>query len=96
MVEDTTLLQSTPFGHFQTALDFVRESVANSGDDGVDMAPKWTALQFLDFMVRLNHVFLQDAATIMVLHPDRAVHPIFRLQCFHTEAFEVSDDGGVC
>ena len=95
-VEDTRLLEATPFGHFQTALTYVRQSVANSSDDGGNMSPKWTALQFLDFMVRLNHVFLQDAAAIMVLHPDRAVHPIFRLPCFHMEAFEVSDDGGVC
>ena len=87
IVEDSALLESTPFAPFLEAYEFIREQVAASAE-GAD-SPKWTALQFLEFMVQLNHVFLQDAAAILVLHPDRAVHPIFRLRCFHNEAFKV-------
>ena len=47
-----------------------------------------TALYLMQFFMRLNEVFLQDAAAMMVLHADRAEHPLFgSLQVFATEEF---------
>ena len=38
--------------------------------------------------MRLNEVFLQDAAAMMVLHPERANHPLFdTLPVFATVEF---------
>ena len=90
-VEDTALLEATPFAPFIDAYAFVKEQVANAPEAGE--VPRWTALQFLEFMVQLNHIFLQDAAAILVLHPERAVHPIFKLECFHIPEFQVSECG---
>jgi hypothetical protein len=40
--------------------------------------------------VELNKTFLQDAATMMLQHPERIVNPLFRLEVFQTDEFEVS------
>ncbi|CAB9528452.1 Transcriptional activator of glycolytic enzymes [Seminavis robusta] len=38
---------------------------------------------FLKFLMDLNEVFLQDAAAMLILHPERKDHPIFTdLDCF--------------
>lgn len=50
---------------------------------------KTTALGFLKFMCELNDVLLQDAAAIMVLHPERADHSLFRdMEVFRSPEFE--------
>lgn len=49
-----------------------------------------TAIKFLSFLCYLNDVWLQDAAAMMVLHPDREAHPMFQdLTVFGTVEFEV-------
>jgi hypothetical protein len=40
-------------------------------------------------MCGLNETPLQDAAAMLILHPERSSHPLFRLACFGTTAFEV-------
>jgi hypothetical protein len=52
--------------------------------------PKFTAYNVLKFLADLNKVFLQDAATIMTKHPERACNPLFRLEVFQTADFQVS------
>lgn len=45
-----------------------------------------TALCFLKYMLNLRHVILQDAATMIVLHPERCAHPIFSCHKVFKEA----------
>ena len=48
-----------------------------------------TAIRFLYFMADLNDVWLQDCAAIMVLHPERAQHPMYEdFSLFNTLAWE--------
>jgi hypothetical protein len=48
-----------------------------------DNADVWMAYEVLKLMKLLNVVFLQDAAAIWVLHPERKEHPIFSMPVFH-------------
>ena len=51
---------------------------------------KTTARQVLQFLCELNRVVLQDAAAMLVLHPERVSLPLFRdVQVFSSEEFEV-------
>ena len=57
----------------------------------IDSNTRITAISTLRFWVNLRTIILQDAAAMIVLHPDRVVdHPFFRLQLFHDEEFKVS------
>jgi hypothetical protein len=47
-------------------------------------------MNFLSFMMTLNRVFIQDVAAMLVLFPERINHPLFRLEVFGSEAFNVS------
>ncbi|KAG7372624.1 centromere DNA-binding like protein [Nitzschia inconspicua] len=47
-----------------------------------------TAAVFLDFMMKLKVVVLQDAAATMVLHPMRSVHQLFQLDEFKGDCFK--------
>ncbi|KAG7338733.1 centromere DNA-binding like protein [Nitzschia inconspicua] len=47
-----------------------------------------TAAVFLDFMMKLKVVVLQDAAATMVLHPERSVHQLFQLDVFKSDCFK--------
>ena len=47
-------------------------------------------MNFLSFMMMLNRVFIQDAAAMLVLFPERINHPLFRLEVFGSEEFNVS------
>ena len=50
-----------------------------------------TALAVLQFMCELNDIFLQDTAAMMVLHPERSMHPMHdELPFFKGEHFLVS------
>jgi 2-iminoacetate synthase ThiH len=49
-----------------------------------------TAANFLNFMVALNRIFIQDLAAMMIQHPERATHPVFHMERFRTEEFQVS------
>ena len=59
-----------------------------------DHAPpgkKMTVISFLKFFIELNKIFLQDAAAIVALHPERKDHSIFqKMPCFLSEEFKVS------
>ena len=48
-MEDTALLHSTPFAPFLEGYSFVKERVANLAEEVESL--RWTALQFLEFMV---------------------------------------------
>jgi hypothetical protein len=52
-----------------------------------------TCLHVLNFFAKMNEIFLQDAAAMLILHPDRAGHPIFeQMPLFASQQFEVSAD----
>lgn len=84
MEVDGSLLRLTPVGCW---LFDAHEAVSVVNRHG---AGKFTAMNFLSFMVTLNKVFIQDAAAMMILHPERIDHPLFRLEVFRSEEFNVS------
>jgi hypothetical protein len=47
-------------------------------------------MNFISFMMTLNRVFIQDAAAMLVLHPEKIDHPLFRLEVFRSVEFSVS------
>ena len=51
---------------------------------------KWTACCFLSMVIKMKDIVLQDAAAMMVLHPERCHHHLFTLPVFQTELFQVS------
>jgi hypothetical protein len=78
------LQRLTPIGGWAIdACTNVEAAISSSG------LPKFTAYNVLQFMVELNKVFLQDAATMMIKHPERVCNPLFRLEVFQTSEFEV-------
>jgi hypothetical protein len=78
------LIEKTPFFHFSTALEYVEQKIQH------DNADCWTAYEFLKLMKLLGVVFLQDAAAMWVLHPERKEHPIFQLPVFLDPEWPVS------
>jgi hypothetical protein len=57
----------------------------------IDSNTRITAISTLRFWVNLRTIILQDAAAMIVLHPDRVFdYPFFRLQLFHDVEFKVS------
>ena len=76
------LLALTPFSFAFSACDEVEEAVK-------DVGGSYTALSFLRFLKELAIVFLQDSAAMMALHPERKVHPVFSLNVFQSNTFEV-------
>jgi hypothetical protein len=85
MVEvDESLLRLTPVGCW---LFDAQAAVAGANELG---AGKFTAMNFLSFMMTLNRVFIQDAAAMLVLHPEKIGHPLFRLEVFRSVEFSVS------
>ena len=86
MVEvEESLLRLTPVGCW---LFDAHKAVNIANQDGG--AGKFTAMNFLSFMMTLNRVFIQDAAAMLVLFPERIDHPLFRLEVFQSEEFHVS------
>lgn len=45
--------------------------------DQPDTTHRYTACCFLDYLKALRTVILQDAAAMMILHPERAMHRVF-------------------
>jgi hypothetical protein len=85
MVEvEESLLRLTPVGCW---LFDAQAAVASANELG---AGKFTAMNFLAFMMTLNRVFIQDAAAMLVLHPEKIDHPLFRLEVFRSVEFSVS------
>jgi hypothetical protein len=81
---DMALLRLTPVGKWVYKAHAEMEAAIANG------ATKWTAFNFLSFMIELNKVFIQDSAAILILHPERGDHPLFRMAVFRSEAFAVS------
>lgn len=78
------LMKKTPFGVFvMHHLPYVEQNVSEGGTIG-------TALMFLRLMKEMGQVFLQDAAAIWLLHPERRDHPMFTLPVFCDPEWEVS------
>jgi hypothetical protein len=76
------LLRETPMGAWcYDALEEVKESGATGHT---------TANQVLLFFCRLNRICIQDAAAMVVLHPERKVHCMYTMPCFLGTAFQVS------
>jgi hypothetical protein len=79
------LVRLTPIGWWAiNACSKVADVISEQG------LPKFTAYNVLKFLVELNSIFLQDAATIMIQHPKRICNPLFRLEVFQTSQFQVS------
>ena len=78
------LLEMTPVGHWvYQAKTWVDEANANGKG-------KTTVANFLNFMVALNRIFLQDSAAMIIQYPERATHPVFHMELFRTVEFQVS------
>jgi Transcriptional activator of glycolytic enzymes len=77
---DDNLLRQTPIGKWcYDAFNALSENCDGSHT---------TALQTLIFFKEINRVFIQDAAVIMLLHPDQSDHSVFKeLGCFHSSEF---------
>jgi hypothetical protein len=79
------LARLTPIGGW--AIDAFRNIELAVSEQGL---PKFTAFNVLKFLVELNKIFLQDAAAILINHPERMCNPLFRLEVFHSDEFQVS------
>ena len=78
------LLQSTPIGQW---IYNIHDAVM--ADPRIGDHP--TTMYVLRFFLQLNTVFIQDATAMVVLHPERMDHPIYReLALFSTPAWSVS------
>jgi Centromere DNA-binding protein complex CBF3 subunit, domain 2 len=78
-VNDSTLRRATPFGPLEAAYEFIavhNRNPANNKNKAI------MAERFLKCMTCFNTVFLQDAAAMLILHPERADHALFTLACF--------------
>ena len=75
------LILQTPFG-FAVSMELLQ---ANEED----YQKKYTAIAFLRFLNDLAVILLQDAAAMMVRHPERREHPVYSLDCFHSAEFAV-------
>jgi hypothetical protein len=84
-VNNRNLRRGTPFGHLEDAYEFI---ISYNRDPG-NPNKAHTAERFLKCMTFFNTVFLQDAAAVLILHPERANHAIFKLPCFGMEEFQV-------
>lgn len=81
--EDESLLRATPLGKWcYDALEGVVERSENGENP--------TAIHTLKFFCEINKIFLQDAAAMLLLHPERADHPLFNeLTVFSSSEFKV-------
>jgi len=83
------LLLESPLGNpFVAAHERIKEQVRQS--IARKETARFTSLAFLNFMTELNKVFYQDAAAMIVKHPDRRAHPLYQLPCLDTPRFRVS------
>ena len=77
------LLDLTPFAFAFEACPLVEEAVAGT-------SKSYTALTVLRFLKDIATVFLQDAAAMWILHPDRREHPMYSMPIFSHGLYEVS------
>jgi hypothetical protein len=76
------LCEMTPLGSFSYGM--LRELV-----DLDLVGTHQTAYETLRFFCDLSVIFLQDAAAMMLLHPERATHQLFNMDCFHSDEYKV-------
>ena len=82
------LLRESPLGKpFMDSHKLIREQVALS--DQRREPARYTSLAFLNFMRELNKVFFQDAAALLIKHPERKHHPLFQIPCLASPQFQV-------
>ena len=82
------LLKQSPLGKpFLVEHDRIKVQVARSTQR--KETPKFTSLAFLNFMRELNIVLFQDAAAMIVKHPDRRNNPLYQLPCLSSTIFQV-------
>jgi hypothetical protein len=68
------LLLMTPVGSWvYQAKMWVDEANANKKG-------KITTANFLNFMVALNQIFIQDLVAMMIQHSERVTHPVFHME----------------
>jgi hypothetical protein len=85
MVEvEESLLWLSPVGCW---LFDAQAAVASVNELG---AGKFTAMNFLSFMMTINRVFIQDAAGMLVLHLEKIDHPLFWLEVCWSVEFSLS------
>ena len=74
-------------GPFSFALAVLEEVLSAHNESGKHP----TAVGVLKFSIRLNTVFIQDSAAMLILHEGRSEHPVLNeLAIFESAAFEVS------
>jgi Centromere DNA-binding protein complex CBF3 subunit, domain 2 len=84
VIPDDDLLRATPMGAW--CYDALREVMELSVD-----GKNQTAIHTLKFFCELNKIFIQDAAAMLLLHPDRERHPLFNeIPVFSSDQFVVS------
>ena len=86
-VKNRSLREATPFGPLETAYEFI--TARNRNPAFADNEKAITAERFLKCMTCFNTAFLQDAAAMLILHPERKDHAVFKLACFRMPEFEV-------
>jgi len=86
-----SLLHQSPLGNpFLDAHERIKLSIRLSIQR--KETPCQTSLAFLNFMKELNVVFFQDAAAMLVKHPDRIHHQIYQIPCLASPHFKVRLD----
>ena len=84
-----SLLRATPMGSWcYDAFEELKESSAGEGGGS-----HTTAYQVLLFFCAINLICIQDAAAMVVLHPDRRAHCLFSMPCFLGDEFKVRKFG---
>jgi hypothetical protein len=85
VVPPNEVLLLTPIGKWVYTM---YEAVTETATPGKHM----TAISLLRFFMDLNKIFLQDAAAMMVLHPEREEHALFNeMPCFLCDEFKVME-----
>jgi hypothetical protein len=80
------LMANTPFARFSHVPEMLLQRIR--ADKKVKC---YTAYEFASFMNNLNKVFIQDAATMLIKHPDRIEHSMFtQLAVFQMPEWTVS------
>lgn len=80
-------LQRKIFPFVENAIESVNRAQQENEEQSANNLS--TAAGFLECLKRLRTIILQDAAAIMILHPEREHHPLFSMDVFRGELFKV-------
>ena len=83
VIPEEALLRKTPIGEWcYDALEQLLEADVEGQHQ--------TAMHVLRWFCDINEIFLQDAAAMLILHPDRGEHVLFEvLPVFHSDEWKV-------